>query len=246
VNGGDVDPGDGTTEAWTGAFVTSTEIEAAEGPAPLRIYLRYEYLSAYEVSGLLAGVGGVFDQLFWAELPALVGRRPNPVNHLRVSRIETGQSILIFLQAIGQTVNSVDPTLRAVAGGAFVASLTARLMIHTLTTGHNALAAAQRRNLELEEQRRQLEERRDRARLEVEVAEVDLAVTQHDADFRNFVQSAIRATTSSDFAAMAARREDLTERLGSALLEVYSVLEHDNITQARINDVEVKSDESGS
>jgi hypothetical protein len=47
-----------------------------------------------------------------------------------------------------------------------------------------------------------------------------------------------------DFAAMAARQEPLTDSLGAALLGVYSVLDHDNITEAQINDVEVKPGDS--
>jgi hypothetical protein len=227
-----------------GACVTSKDIEAAAEPSPLRIFLRYEYLSVSEVSDLLTAVGRVYDELFWAELPAMIGTPRRPRNQLRVHRIETGNSILIELQALGQMIESMDPTLTGIAGGAVVVGLAARVLIHALKTGHVELSAAKRRNLELEDQRLALEERRARTSLELERTEVDLAIARNDAEFRNYVQSVIRATTSVDFAAMAARQEPLTDSLGAALLGVYSVLDHDNITEAQINDVEVKPGDS--
>ncbi|MGC4866255.1 hypothetical protein ACLQ3B_12585 [Micromonospora sp. DT53] len=221
--------------------MTSVSVVQTGEPSALRIYLDYDFLLVEDLSGVLDAVRTIYEQAFWSDIPALIGTPRQRQNGVRVTRSDTSHSIVLELHALGQTIAGLDPTLAGIGGGAVALGLTARILIHTLRSGHEALSAARMRELEVRAGWAAIEAENTRTSLDLERAGVELEVVRRDAEFRDFVQSAIRATASVDFARAVARNETMTENLGRALLNAWSVLQNDNINTARINDVEVKS-----
>jgi hypothetical protein len=125
----------------------------------------------------------------------------------------------------GKAVGGMDPTLTGIGGGIVVTALTAKVMIHTFSSGHRALSAARRRNMEIAEKHVHLNERRTKAELDAARNQVDLRSSVVDAELREFVQSVVRATATADFARSLERDQPLTDALAAALLDAWSVIE---------------------
>jgi hypothetical protein len=223
--------------------MSSLSAVSTDEPGPLRIYLEYDYLLAEDLADILACVHVIYEQTFWSEIPALIGTPHQRSYSIRVVRADTSHSILLEFQALGQVVAGLDPTLAGIGGGAVVLGLTARILINTFRSGHQVMSAAAMQRLEVQMRRNEIAAAGARSSLEIERAQVDLEIVRRDAEFRDFVQSAIRAAATADFARAVSRNEAVIESVGAALLNGWSVLQGDNITTAQINDVEVKSPE---
>src|SRR5690349_3777320 len=106
--------------------MTSLGVAPADVPSPLRIYLEYEFLLIEDLSDLLSSIRIVYDQVFWSDVPALIGTHHQRIHGIRITRVDTSRSILLELQALGQTIAGLDPTLTGIGGGVVALGLTAR------------------------------------------------------------------------------------------------------------------------
>lgn len=217
---------------------------ADQGPDGLHIHIAFEYLTADELATLLLASHFMYETLFWAPLPAMLGTPHTRAQSLQVRYASTGNSIDINLvNEVGRAVGGLDPRLTGVGGGIVVVALAAKVMIQAFKSGHEALSAARLRNLQVTERQIKIDGQRANAALDARQGALQLQVSASDVELRTFTSSILRSAISDDFARSLDLDLSLTDSISAALRSAWSVIEHENIREVSINGESVKSDE---
>jgi hypothetical protein len=125
-----------------------------EEASALRIYIDYDYLAAQQLGDLLIGLHGLFDEILYADAPYLRQLPSAPAARLRIQRIDTGNSVTVYLmQGITQVVKSADPTLVSVTSGTAALAAAGTLILRLLRRAED-LRAKWQHDSRLDEQRK--------------------------------------------------------------------------------------------